>query len=47
MGIGRWDCAAAGSRTFALDSGTSCRICTTVPRAIQLASIPGEISHGS
>ena len=42
MGIIVVPYAAAGSRTFALDSRASCPTCTTVPRAIQLASIPGE-----
>ncbi len=42
MGIVAVPCAAAGSRTFALDSRTSMPACTTVARAIQLASKPGE-----
>ncbi len=42
MGVVVVACAAAGSRTFALDSRASAPICATMVGAIQSASIPGE-----
>lgn len=42
MGVVVVPCAAAGTRTFALDSRASVPTWTTVARAIKLASIPGE-----
>ena len=42
MGVVVVSCAAAGTGTFALDSLASMPTCTTMARAILLASIPGE-----
>lgn len=42
MGVVVVACAAAGSRTFVLDSRASVPHLHHDPRAIQLASIPGE-----